>query len=233
MSGSRKQEQAAMEAVARHVSGSWEKGEGPPDAFLTIVRKRIAVEIANLKQPIAGGGSVTEPRLRFDRVAQGLVRRLQAALDESVPEGKTVIVTVTAPIWQAGKTAAALEEMVRTSLASRSARAAVKDEIHGNQVRVRVVKGGSRGMSKVIGLVHNPDRDIEVLLDIMESLIAGISAKAAPARFAGERWLVLASEERLSPIELYRLACSQLSLPAGFKKILMVLAGGRVETLSG
>jgi hypothetical protein len=60
-----------------------------------------------------------------------------------------------------------------------------------------------------------------------------MGAKAAPAGPADERWLVLAGEERLSPIELYRLACSQLSLPAAFKKILMVLAGGRVETLTG
>ena len=77
MSGLRKHERAALEAVARHFSATWEKGEIPPDAYLTIARKRIAVEVTTIKQRIADRGGLTTPRLRFDRVALGLVRRLQ------------------------------------------------------------------------------------------------------------------------------------------------------------
>ena len=80
MSGLRKHERAALEAVARHFSATWEKGEGPPDAYLTIARKRVAVEVTTIKQRIADRGGLTTPRLRFDRVALGLVRRLQARL---------------------------------------------------------------------------------------------------------------------------------------------------------
>jgi hypothetical protein len=236
MSELRKQERAAIEAVARDFSATWERGEGPPDAYLTIAGKCIAVEVATIKQPIAGLGGLTKPRLRFDRVALGLVRRLQATLSESVPDGTTVIVTITAPIWLPSKTAAALEDNIRTYLARRSSQVEVKDTIHGNQIRVRLVKGGSRRTSKVIGFVHNPESDPEVLLDITQSLIECIGAKAgegAPARSAGDRWLVLAGEDRLSQIEPYRQVYSQLSLPTGFKKILMVLAGGRIERLTG
>src|SRR5258708_40309211 len=111
----RKHEKAAIEAVARHFSATWEKGENPPDAYLIIARKRIAVEITALKQPIAG---LTKPRLRFDRVALGLMRRLQAALSESVPAGRALIVTVTAPIWPPSKTAAALAADVPRRLAA-------------------------------------------------------------------------------------------------------------------
>jgi hypothetical protein len=232
----RKQERAAIEAVARHFSAAWDKGEGPPDAFLTIAGKRIAVEVTTLKQPIGDRGGLAKARLRFDRVALGLVRRLQAALSESVPDGKTVIVTVTAPIWLPSKTAAALEEIIRTCLPRRSTPVEAKDTIHGNQIRVRLVKCGSRYSSKVIGFVHNPDSDPEVLLDITQSLIEGIGATAgegAPAAVAGERWLVLAGDDRLSPIDTYRQVYSQLSIPAGFKKVLMVLPGGQVETLAG
>jgi hypothetical protein len=48
----RKQEQAAIEAVAGHFSATWEKGEGPPDAYIAIGGKRIAVEIR-----LSGSGS--------------------------------------------------------------------------------------------------------------------------------------------------------------------------------
>jgi hypothetical protein len=171
MSGLRKREQAAIEAVARHFSATWETGgEESPDAYLTIAGKRIAVDVTAIKQKIAERGSLAKPRLRFDRVALGLVADLQAALRESIPIGQTVIVTVTAPIRLPSKTAAALEEKIRI--------------------------------------------------------------KPAPKKFRGDRWLVVANEDGLSHIETYRHIYSQLSNPTDFKKILVVLAGGRVETLT-
>ena len=97
------------------------------------------------------------------------------------------------------------------------------------------MKGGSKRTTKVIGFVHNPDSDADVLLDITHSLVECIGAKAgerAPAGFAGDRWLVLAGEDRLSHVEPYRHVHAQLSIPTDFKKILMMLAGGRIETLT-
>src|SRR3954464_6672180 len=234
MSGLGKRERAALEAVAGHFSATWEKGEAPPDAYLTIARKRIAVEVTTTK--IAGQGGLAKPRLRFDRVALGFVRRLQAALSASVPDGRTLIVTITAPIRVPSKTAAALEDNIRTYLARQSAQGEAKHTIHGNQIRVRLVKGGSRRTTKVIGFVHNPDSDPDGLFDITLSLIERIGAKArtgAPARSAVDRWLVLAGDDRFSYIEPYRHVCSQLSIPTGFKKILVVLADGRIETMTG
>ena len=208
MSGVGKRERAALEAVARHFSATWEKGEAPPDAYLTIARKRIAVEVTTTKLRIAERGGLTKPRLRFDRVALGFVRRLQAAPEDNI----------------------------RTYLARQSAQGEAKHTIHGNQIRVRLVKGGSRRTTKVIGFVHNPDSDPDGLFDITLSLIERIGAKArtgAPARSADDRWLVLAGDDRFSYIEPYRHVCSQLSIPTGFKKILVVLADGRIETMTG
>ena len=86
----------------------------------------------------------------------------------------------------------------------------------------------------MIGFVHNPDSDPEILLDIVHSLIESIGAKAvASPAFAGDRWLVLVTEGRLANIETYRLVHSQLSMPGDFNKILVVATGGRVETLTG
>jgi len=236
MSGLGKRERAALEAVARHFSATWEKGEAPPDAYLTIARKRIAVEVTTTKRRLADRGGLMKPRLRFDRVALRFVRRLQDALSASVPDGRTLILTITAPIRVPAKTAAALEDNIWTYLARQSAPGEAKYAILGNQIRVRLVKGGSRRTAKVIGFVHNPDSDPDVLLDITHSLIERIGAKArngAPAGSAGDRWLVLAGEVPHSHIEPYRHACSQLSIPTDFTKILMVLADGQIETLAG
>jgi hypothetical protein len=236
MSGLGKRERAALEAVARHFSATWEKGEAPSDAYLTIARKRIAVEVTTTKRRLADRSGLMKPRLRFDRVALRFVRRLQDALSASVPDGRTLILTITAPIRVPAKTAAALEDNIWTYLARQSAPGEAKYAILGNQIRVRLVKRGSRRTAKVIGFVHNPDSDPDVLLDITHSLIERIGAKArngAPAGSAGDRWLVLAGEVPHSHIEPYRHAYSQLSIPTDFKKILMVLADGQIETLAG
>jgi hypothetical protein len=232
-----KQEQAAIEAVAGHFSATWEKGDGDsPDAYLPIAGKRIAVEVTAIKPGSAGRGGVARPRLRFDKVVLRLVGSLQAALSGLVPEGAAVVVTVTAPIRLPSKTAAALEGKIRDGLARRPARVEIQDRIHGNQVRACLVTGVSRRSSKVIGFVHNPDSDPEVLLRSTQALLRHIGAaadKQPPKGFAGERWLVIADGDGLAPIETYRQVHAQLSLSTGFKKLLMVLPGGRVETLAG
>jgi hypothetical protein len=161
---------------------------------------------------------------------------LHDALYEAVPDGKTMILTMTAPIRMPAKTAAVLEDKIRTCLARHPVPAEARDTIHGNEIKVRLVKNGLGRTSKVIGFVHNPESDPDVLLDMTRSLIERIgtaAGKRAPARFSGDRWLVLANEDEPSHIETYRHVYSQLSLPNDFKKILMVFAGGRVEALAG
>jgi hypothetical protein len=103
--------------------------------------------------------------LRFDKVAIRLVERVRDAVRQSVPDGKMVVFTVTAPIRLPSKTAAALEEQIKDALTRRSARIEFEDRIHGNDVRVWVVTTKSR-TQKVLGYVHNPDVDPERLLDL-------------------------------------------------------------------
>ena len=103
------QGRAAIEAVARRFSATWETGDGEsPDAFLTIAGERIALDVAVIDQMFAKRGDLTKPRLRFDKVALRLVRDLQAVLSEAVPDGEAVVLTVTAPIREPAKTAAEL-----------------------------------------------------------------------------------------------------------------------------
>ncbi len=222
MSKLRKPEQAAIEAVARHFSATWEMGDGDShDAYVTIAGRRIAVQVTAIKHRVAERDGLTKPRLRFDRVALRLVGGLQAALSELVPDGEAVVLTITAPIRLPSKTGVALESKIRDCLVRRSAE--VEDTICGNRIRVRFVKGVSKRMSNVIGFVHNPDSDPDVLLRLTQSLLQHIGAaadKRSPAQFTGDRWLVLANEDGPSYIETYRHVYSQLSISSDFKKIL-------------
>ena len=88
---------------------------------------------------------------------------MRDAVGESVPDGKLVVFTVTAPIRLPSETASALEESISRLLASRRARGKLEDVIHGNHIRIWLVPAGDV-TSKAIGLVHNPGPSAEVLL---------------------------------------------------------------------
>lgn len=113
--------------------------------------------------------------LRFDKVALRLVAQMQAELRDDVPIGKTVLVTVSAPIRLPGKTANALEERIRQWLTSPSNAAEFQETINGNRARVRLVIRTSSGTPNVLGFVHNPDVDTTALLSSVESALAAPS----------------------------------------------------------
>jgi hypothetical protein len=106
--------------------------------------------------------------LRRDRVAIRVVERLTAHASDAVAAGTTVLVTVTAPIRLASKTTTAVEAKLRTLLQSGLPRRDTRLTVHGNRIRIRIVRSRSRRAPKLIGLVHNADVNSSKLIDIAE-----------------------------------------------------------------
>jgi hypothetical protein len=173
--------------------------------------------------------------LRFDRVATRLIEGLQAILGEAVPDGMTVLLTITAPIRLPSKTAAALEGKIQTLLGRESPSRDEKTTIHGNRVQIRVLMGASERAPKMIGFVHNSDSDPLLILNMTRELLERISAEAGmrATRLAGDRWLVLISVGDISWLEVYRYIYSQRRMATDFEKIFMVFGDGRVGILAG
>ena len=222
---------AATEAVAQHFRATLEEGRDHAQVCLLVDGRRIAVEVATL--PLWGPGTAAQfkPRLRFDKVVLRVIRRLREALSETVPDGSTVVFTMTAPIRQAAKTAAVLEARIRACLSGGCGE--IDENIHGNLVRARLVSGASRQASKVVGFVHNPGVDPRLLIDMSQSLLQSVGAAADRSQPANECWLVLTAAGLVPPIETWRQVFAQLSIRADYANILMILARGRVENLEG
>jgi hypothetical protein len=230
----KKRERSAIEAVARRFSATWERTSDEADAYLTVVGKRVAVDVATLKRRGAAQDNAAKPRLRFDKVATKLMDRLQAAVGETVPDGTTVLLTVTAPIRLPSKTAASLEEKIQT-LFGRGSDLDEKDTIHGNRVRIRLLRTEVERAPRMIGFVHNADSDPLLLLNMTRELLELISAQTVRrprSSSAGDRWLIAISAEGFSCLEAYRYIYSQLHMATEFKKILMVFGDGRVGMLT-
>lgn len=227
-------ERTAVEAVAKRFSATWEKSSDPAGACLVVPGKRVGVDIATLKGCVAGSANATKPRLRFDKVVARLMERLQASLAGAVPDGVTVALTITAPIRLASKTAAELEQKIQALLVRGPTGRDERNTLHGNHVRIRLLKGGSQRAPKLMGFVHNSDTDPLLLLDMTrEMLDLGVKYGRRPKGFAGDRWLVVRSSGGISLLEAYRHIYSRLRVDTGFQKILMVFGDGRVGELTG
>jgi hypothetical protein len=232
MRSSSQLERAAIMAVARHFRATLEQGADPRDAYLIIAGKRIAVEVAAPEAGLFRRSRPKAPRLRFDRVVVGLLGRLRVALAERVPQRTTAVVTITAPIRLASKTAAALEEMIGRLPRARSARRAVRKTVNGNQVRVQIMRSGGTSRSPLAGFVHNRDSDPGVLFDLTRALLRIGPSGHSLRGFSGDRWLVIAAEQERAWIPTYRHACSELFVRADFQRIVLVSAAGDVSTLA-
>jgi predicted phosphohydrolase len=104
-------------------------------------------------------------QLRFDKVVRRLTGDLKATLASVLPEGQSVVITVTAPIKYPAKTAETLENIVRDGLAHGE----LCKTIHGNKVRVRSVTHVATKMRKVLVFAHNTESDARLILNIAES----------------------------------------------------------------
>ena len=123
----------------------------------TLLSKTDGME-AKIVERIAAAGI----RLRRDKVALRLLASVQAGVGPGVPADQCIAFAVTAPIRLPAKTSAALQECLR-----RLRSEGLSTVLHGNEVRARLVRHTAGGVPRVMGFVHNPDVDGEVLLTIV------------------------------------------------------------------
>ena len=176
-----------------------------------------------------GAATADAPRLhlRFDKVVVELIARLKAALDDAVPEGRSLVVTCTAPIRQSGKTAAEAVAVARDLIAKSRGAAETGVEIQGNAVRLRLVKTGASGAAKVIGFVHNRETPAALVFDMTEMLIDALDAAAT----RGLRAPILANPEGPQHLRSWREAYAAVA-PAPGRTVSIVGANGRAGALT-
>ena len=119
----------------------------------------------------AGVADRSLPRLRFDRVAQWLMRELQAVLADAVPRRVVVIVAVSAPIRLPARTVTAVAHRIRDCLSRAATGPAFDETLCGNRVAARIVRSNAGAAPKVVVFVCNPEPPPERLLDLAEALL--------------------------------------------------------------
>jgi hypothetical protein len=123
------------------------------------------LKTTTIEREIGERARAAKLKLRFDKVVRRLTGDLKATLAGVLPEGRSVVITVTAPIKHPAKTAETLENIVRDGLAHGE----LCKTINGNKVRVRPITHVATNMPKVLAFVPNAESDARLILNIAES----------------------------------------------------------------
>lgn len=127
------------------------------------VEKSIFAEIAKRRKiKIATLG------LRFDRVVIRLINDLHEFADRALPNGTTVLVTMTAPIRLPAKTAAELCSRINPMVVGVTSARDKHATINGNNARIRVLRHSNKRAPKLLGAVHNQTSDPRVIFNLLE-----------------------------------------------------------------
>jgi len=234
MSDLSRQQRIAIDAVARQFSATWEESDRPQSAYIAVNGRRVAVDLAMLKQRRPDRDDSTKAGLRFDRVATGLIRRVQAAFSAMAPPGVAAALTVTAPILLPAKTAATLKEKIEILLGRPTSKRDEKDTVHGNGIQIRLLRNKREQAPKLVGFVHNPETDPLLLLNMAQEWIEFIGGVVeGPAEFRAEdRWLVAITSRTRSCLAVYRSIAAQMRMANSYGKILLMFADGSIESLA-
>jgi hypothetical protein len=224
----------AIDALAKHCLLDWQEGEEPPDAYVLLAGRRIAVDVVMIAGASGKRTGAPEARLREDAVVRRVLPRIENAVCLAVPVGKTFTFTINAPIREPAKLIAALTKMLLTHVESSAGQVEKKVTILGNRVQFCISEDGPRRTTAVTGFVFGNSPPLDVLVDAIRNVSAIVTAQAQkhiPPAFSGDRWLVLAGSGFAADARTYRRICSVLRLPQTFQKILMAREGERIEIL--
>ncbi len=222
-----------IKSLGKHFSACYRRGEDPPDAYLQMPDgNEIAVEITMLTQHVSDGRGNLKPRLSEDSTAIRLANDLNDELQDFIPEGFVVILTLASPISQARKTKAQLKKLL--SHISTSHGTEVSENILGNNIDILVSADDRPSGKKVVGIITNQKSSPDILQNAMTILQERIADKAKKCRslaFNGPKWLALFNDYWLSDKDTYQQALGSFSLNHPFEKILLVSGNGSVNML--
>lgn len=221
-------------SVAKAFYGTWRPGENPPDAYLTIGEKLIAVEISTLAEHVTDD-SGTHSRYSDDAATADVANDLVAELQHLIPDGHTIYLVLSSPILKLRKTKAALSEMLRKSLSdSQSFTTDTEIEIHGNTITISRNHHGEAHCKKMVAWFPHSHPDANILSNTRQILEDRINVKAKKcAALVGRKplWLALFNDYWLADAHAYKYALSSISPVHSFDRIIVVNGKGTVNSI--
>lgn len=224
-----------IRALADHLDGTWSKGEDPPDSYLKIGERTVAVEISTLRQHVADERGGTHARLSEDSTALWFANELDKELRTTIPDGRMVVLTLRAPIANARRTKDELKDKIMHLVAGTTDQTIDAEEnVLGNRIGINLSSYSDPDNRKVHAAIVNRKSDPHIASNarfIIEERIATKTKKCSSLTHKGPLWLALFNDYFLADDETYKQAIAEIADPHVFDKIVLISANGSVAVL--
>ncbi len=230
----RHDEEFVIGAVAAVLSGTWQPGEDPPDAYLSFASETVAVEISTLSQHVTDDGGAAIPRLSQDATALALVKELNKELGAKLPPGCTVHLVLKPPVNNKRKLKPQLAEKILDMVQSIELPQIVEYRAFDNAIEIQVESSNRDWGDQVVGIVMNQNASADILANarfILDDRISVKNKKCQGLNWDGRLWLALFNDYWLANADTYRQAIGVSAVPHRFDRILVVSGNAAVDAL--
>lgn len=179
-----------------------QEGEDPPDIYLTVKDKKVAVEITRLSPVSFDQDGNVQNRLSQDYFGINLCNELDSKLKDIVPIKIDVVLTLYVPVNNTRKYKKQLFEYLKNNIESGVTVGDRKEvEFSGSKVRISFVPHRSHSQKKIVGLIVNNNSNAYILCNaevILADRILDKVKKCSNIQHQGSRWLALFNDHLLA-----------------------------------
>ncbi|NQY49984.1 MAG: hypothetical protein HRT50_12945 [Colwellia sp.] len=224
-------EEYVLAALASKFGGKYIDGEDPPDGYLLLNNRKIAVEVTKLVEHINENGK-RRSRLADDVPISNIVEQLNEEIGNLIPNNRWIHLVIPSPIKGINVFKKELTRIIINMIATKTYEAVI--DILGYVVAINLYKCKHPPKIKVVQAIATQfaSKNIEEnTLFLLENRIT-IKNKICNANGdIDEYWLALFNTYCMADIESYRGAYESLQLEHNFSKIYLIDGYRRVYKL--
>lgn len=213
-----------------------QEGEDPPDIYLIINNKKIAVEITRLTPISFNQNGVAQNRNTQDCFAAKLINKFDSKLRDTIPSEMDISLTVYVPVTNPRKYKKILFKYLTKKLED-GVTVGEKEEVElsGSKVRVSFIPRRDQSPEKIVGIIVNRNSNADILKNakvILEDRILVKVEKCERIQFQGLKWLALFNDYWLANYNTYAQALSNISVKHDFESIFIISDEGQVNRIN-
>jgi DNA-binding transcriptional regulator/RsmH inhibitor MraZ len=212
-----------------------QEGEDPPDIYLTINNKKIAVEITRLSPISFDQNGTAQNRNTQDCFAAKLISKLDSKLRDIIPSEMDITLTIYVPVMNPRKYKRDLFEYLKRKLEN-GVTVGEKEEVEllGSKVRISFVPRRNQSQKKIAGIIVNKNSNADVQKNakvILEDRILDKANKCKKIQFQGLKWLALFNDYWPANYNTYARALNNISVKHDFGSIFIISDEGQVNQI--
>ena len=215
-------EEYVLATLASKFGGEFIDGEDPPDGYLLLNNRRIAVEVTKLVEHINENGK-RRSRLADDVPISNIVEQLNEEIGHLIPKNRWIHLVIPSPIKGINEFKKSLSRIIISMIATKRYDAVI--DILGYVVSINLYKCQHPPKIKLVQAIATKFASTNIeenTLFLLENRIRIKNQKCNANGGVDEYWLALFNTYCMADIDSYRSAYESLKLEHNFSKIYLI-----------